>query len=177
MISAYSAVRYEASAHFRRTRTAGPPPLCPRAAGAVISTCERGAKDGRRSLQCCLHSVGPNLQSHRKSWRQRSLSPADRPTSGSLREAVTDLITLAYSLCAAIMPAGGADLVAVAYVSGNRYFVQDETIESAKKVIERYDILVEIIERGAGAHCHSPARRIIAGPGAHRPQRAAMQCG
>jgi hypothetical protein len=71
--------------------------------------------------------------------------------SGSHRETVmlADFITLAYSFCAAIVPAGGADLVAVGYVSSNRCFVQVETIESTRKVIDGHDILVEIIEGGA----------------------------
>jgi hypothetical protein len=62
---------------------------------------------------------------------------------------LADFITLAYSFCAAIVAAGGADLVAVGYVSSNRCFVQVETIESTRKVIDGHDILVEIIEGGA----------------------------
>jgi hypothetical protein len=62
---------------------------------------------------------------------------------------LANIITLAYSFCAAIVPAGGAGLVAVGYVSSDRCFVQVKTIESTNKVINGHDILIEIIEEGA----------------------------
>jgi hypothetical protein len=43
---------------------------------------------------------------------------------------LANIITLAYSFCAAIVPAGGAGLVAVGYVSSDRCFVQVKTIEN-----------------------------------------------
>jgi hypothetical protein len=56
---------------------------------------------------------------------------------------------LAYTLCAAVVPAGTRELVAVGYVSLDRCFVQIETGENVVKVIDGHDILIEIIEDGA----------------------------
>jgi hypothetical protein len=57
--------------------------------------------------------------------------------------------TLAYALCAAVLPAGATEIVAVGYISLDRCFVQVETGESTIKVINGHDILIEIIPDGA----------------------------
>jgi hypothetical protein len=62
---------------------------------------------------------------------------------------LANFVTLAYAFCAAIVPAGGADLVAVGYVSIDRCFVQLEAAESTTKVIGGHDISIEIIKDGA----------------------------
>jgi hypothetical protein len=62
---------------------------------------------------------------------------------------LADFVTLAYAFCAAIVPAGGEDLVAVGYVSSDRCFVQLEAAESTVKVISGHDISIEVVEGGA----------------------------
>jgi hypothetical protein len=57
--------------------------------------------------------------------------------------------TLAYAFCAAVLPAGATELVAVGYISLDRCFVQIETAESTIKVVDGHDILIEIIPDGA----------------------------
>jgi hypothetical protein len=57
--------------------------------------------------------------------------------------------TLAYAFCAAVLPAGATELVAVGYISLDRCFVQVETGESTIKVIDGHDILIEIVPDGA----------------------------
>jgi hypothetical protein len=57
--------------------------------------------------------------------------------------------TLAYAFCAAVLPAGATELVAVGYISLDRCFVQIETVESTIKVVDGHDILIEIIPDGA----------------------------
>jgi hypothetical protein len=57
--------------------------------------------------------------------------------------------TLADAFCAAIVPAGPADLVAIGYLSGGRIFVQVEAVRNTTKVINGHDISIEMIEGGA----------------------------
>jgi hypothetical protein len=57
--------------------------------------------------------------------------------------------TLAYAFCAAVLPAGASELVAVGYISLDRCFVLIETGENKTKVIDGHDISVEISPDGA----------------------------
>jgi hypothetical protein len=57
--------------------------------------------------------------------------------------------TLAYSFCAAVLPAGATELVSVGYISLDRCFVQFETSQSAIKVIDGHDIAIQMTPDGA----------------------------
>ena len=56
---------------------------------------------------------------------------------------------LAYAFCAAVIPAGTRELVAVGYVSLDRCFIQIETGENIAKVIEGHDVSIEVLQDGA----------------------------
>jgi hypothetical protein len=57
--------------------------------------------------------------------------------------------TLACAFCAAVLPAGVTELVAVGYISLDRCFVQVETVENKTKVLDGHDISVEMAPDGA----------------------------
>jgi hypothetical protein len=62
---------------------------------------------------------------------------------------LANFITLAYAFCAAVLPAGATELVAVGYISLDRCYVQFETGGNAIKVIAGHDISIEIVQDGA----------------------------
>jgi hypothetical protein len=50
------------------------------------------------------------------------------------RQMLTTFTLLAYAFCAALLPAGATEIVAVGYISLDRCFVQVETVESTIKL-------------------------------------------
>jgi hypothetical protein len=62
---------------------------------------------------------------------------------------LTTFTLLAYAFCAALLPAGATEIVAVGYISLDHCFVQVATVESTIKVIDGHDISIEIVPDGA----------------------------
>src|SRR5271165_3564062 len=106
-------------------------------------------------------ALGPSVVSRgrpRPSLSIRTRNEKFRPAFPGHRRATTPRLehhmlasftTLAYAFCAAVLPAGATELVAVGYISLDRCFVQVETGESTIKIIDGHDILIEIVPDGA----------------------------